>query len=196
MSQETEEASREMPHDAVATRLEKISKLLEEMVDDNTAVVAELKRLNHAQQGLGSDVERELSALRREFAGALTYRALKDLCTELVDPLTAMEGMLERADFADPETIAGHVRSLSVTLRAVLGRMGAEKVTVAIGEELYDPNRHRCVGVVTPDSSPFPDAAPRTVVRVVQDGYSLDRRPLTPPAVEIQASKPRQASTE
>jgi molecular chaperone GrpE (heat shock protein) len=185
-----------MPEDALGSRLEQITKLLEEMVDDNTIVVAELKRLSHAQQSLSSNVERDLSVLRRELAGMLTYHALKDLCTELIGPLAAMEAMLERADFADPETIAGHIRSLSVTLRAVLARMGAEKVTIAVGEELYDPNRHRCVGVVTPDSSPFPDAAPHTVVRVIEDGYLLDRRPLSVPAVEIQASRTNHAAEE
>ena len=181
--------SQETPVDAVDARIERIGKLLEEIVDDNTAVVAELNRLHHTQHNLGSDLERGLAELRRELAGALTYRALKDLCTELIGPLAAMEGMLERADFTDPDVVAGHLRSLSVTLRGVLGRMGADRVTVAVGEELYDPNRHRCVGVVAPNSSPFPDAAPHTIVRVVQDGYRLDRRPLTPPAVEIQASR-------
>lgn len=197
MSQPTgQEASLQMPKDVVDARLEQVTKLLEEIVDDNTVVVAELKRLNHALQGMGSDVERELSALRGELAGALAYRALKDLCTELTGPLTAMEQMLERADFADPERTAGHIRSLSVTLHAVLARMGAEKVTIAVGEELYDPHRHRCVGVVTPDRSPFPDAAPHTVVRVIQDGYALGLRPLTAPAVEIQASQTNHASVE
>jgi molecular chaperone GrpE (heat shock protein) len=191
-----EDANLQMPKDAVDVRLGQVTKLLEEMVDDNTVVVAELKRLNHALQEVGSDVERDLSALRAELAGALAYRALKDLCTELIGPLTAMEQMLERADFADPETTAGHIRGLSVTLRAVLARMGAEKVTIAVGEELYDPHRHRCVGVVTPGSSPFPDAAPHTVVRVLQDGYSLSRRPLTAPAVEIQASRTNHATDE
>jgi molecular chaperone GrpE (heat shock protein) len=191
-----EEASLQMPKDAVDARLGQVTKLLEEMVDDNTIVVAELQRLNHAVQDVGSDVERDLSALRAELAGALAYRALKDLCTEVIGPLTAMEQMLERADFANPETTAGHIRSLSATLRSVLARMGAEKVTIAVGEELYDPHRHRCVGVVTPDSSPFPDAPPHTVVRVLQDGYSLGRRPLTAPTVEIQASQTKHATDE
>lgn len=175
-------------------RLEQITKLLEEMVEDNTAVVADLKQVRVAQQGFGADLERGLSEIQRELAGALAYRALKDLCVELIGPLTAMEQMLERADFGDPAAIAGHVQSLSVTLRGVLGRMGAEKVTIAVGEELYDPNRHRCVGVVAPDQSPFPHAAPHTVVRVVQDGYRLDRRPLTPPAVEIQSGQANQTA--
>jgi molecular chaperone GrpE (heat shock protein) len=192
--QDGEEASRQMPKEGADARLEQIAKLLEELVDDNTVVVAEFKKLNHAVREVGSDFERDLSALRGDLADALTYRALKDFCTELIGPLAAMERMLERADFTDPEMIAGHIRSLSVTLRAVLSRMGAEQVTIAVGEELYDPSRHRCVGVVTPDSSPFPDAAPHTVVRVVQDGYMLGRRPLIAPSVEIQSSRTMRAT--
>lgn len=189
-----EQTRQELARETLDARLEQITKLLEEMVEDNMAVVAVLKQVQVAQEASGSELERGFADLRRELAGALAYRALKDLCVELIGPLTAMEEMLERADFTDPATIAGHVRSLSVTLRGVLGRMGAEKVTIAVGEELYDPNRHRCVGVIAPDRSPFPNAAPHTVVRVVQDGYLLDRRPLTTPAVEIQSGQANQTT--
>jgi molecular chaperone GrpE (heat shock protein) len=175
--------------DVTSERLDQISKLLEEVVDDNTAVVASMNRLSQVQESLGSDVAREISALRTELTGALNYRTLKDLCTELIGPLAAMEAMLDVADFSDTEAIAGHVRSLSVTLRGVLDRMGAEKVVIALGDDLFDPNRHRCVGVLDPEDSPFPVAAPRTVVRVVEDGYLLDHRLLTPATVEIQAGR-------
>jgi molecular chaperone GrpE (heat shock protein) len=196
MTQEpTAEADRELDRATADGPLAALGKLVEEIVDDNMAVVATLTRLDQAQQGLATDVAQGFAALRKDLAGALTYRALKDLCIELVGPLTAMEAMLARADFADPAAVAQHVRSLSLTLRGVLARMGAERVTVAVGEELYDPNRHRCVGVVDPADSPFPDAAPHTVVRVVEDGYVLDRRPLNPPTVEIQASRAAPAAS-
>jgi molecular chaperone GrpE (heat shock protein) len=171
-------------------RLEQVAKLLEEIVDDNTAIVGELKRLERTQQVVGADIERSVSLLRDDLTGGLAYRALKDLCSELIGPLAAAEAMLERADFADPDIVAGHVRSICVTLRGVLRRMGAEKMHVVVGQDRYDPQRHQCVGIVDPERSPFPEAAPHTVVRVVEDGYILDRRPLTPVRVEIQASRP------
>ena len=162
-----------------AARHEQVVKLLEEIADDNTSVAAILQRIGHAQEGLAADTARELSALRADLAGAIAFRAVKDLCTELIGPLTAMEAMLDRADFSDPVAVSGHVRSLSLTLRGVLRRVGAEKVP--------DPTRHRCVAVRDAADSPFPLAAPGTVVRVVEDGYLLNQRPLTPVTVEIQA---------
>jgi molecular chaperone GrpE (heat shock protein) len=171
-------------------RLEQISKLLEEVVDDNTAVVASMNQLAQSQQAMAADLSREVAALRGEVAGGLAYRTLKDLVIELTSPLAAMEAMIAAADFTDPAAVATHVRSLTATLRAVLGRMGATPIVVDVGAEVFDPVWHRCVGVLDPDESPFPGAAPRTVVRVVEEGYVLDGRLLTPATVEIQASRP------
>jgi molecular chaperone GrpE len=177
----------------LGARVRDIRDLLEEVAEDNTAVVARLDRFALQQAEQAGDALREVSALRADLGGALQYRALRDLCTELVEPLAAIDGMLAHADFTDPVATAGHVRSLSVTLTGVLARMGAHKVPVDVGAELFDPARHRCVGVVAPADSPFPDASPRTVVRVLQDGYLLHERPLTPVSVEIQAGHPAAA---
>jgi len=171
----------------ILEELDQANKTLEEIAHDNMAVTARLGSLERAQEGVGADVVREIGALRRDLAGALAHRALKDLCTELIGPLGAMEAMIARADFSDQDAVAGHVRSLALTLRGVLGRMGVEQVTVKVGER-YDPNRHRCVAVHSPATSPLPDAPPHTVVRVIEDGYALERRPLIPPTVEIQGS--------
>jgi molecular chaperone GrpE (heat shock protein) len=178
------------PNHDLTERLDEIHNLLEEVVEDNTALVTRLDRFGHEQAGQVGDALREIAALRAEMGQTLAFRALRDLCTELIGPLGAIDAMLERADFSDPEATAGHVRSLSLTLSGVLARMGAEKVPIDVGAELFDPERHRCVGTVTPADSPFPNAAPRTVVRVVSDGYLLHERPLTPATVEIQAERP------
>jgi molecular chaperone GrpE (heat shock protein) len=178
-----------MTDDRLAGRLDDIGRQLEEIVDDNTAFVAELRRLDRAQQDTAAGMERAVAALREDIEAALTFRALKDLCTELIGPLSAMEAMLDADAFTDPAVVAGHVRGLSATLRGVLGRMGAEPVPIVLGEDLYDPDRHRCVGVVEPERSPFPLARPRTVVRVIEKGYVLHRRALAPAQVEIQADR-------
>ncbi|MGD9528342.1 MAG: nucleotide exchange factor GrpE [Dehalococcoidia bacterium] len=172
--------------EATAERLDRIGVLLEEVADDNITVVASMNRLSQAQEALASDLVRELRALREDLSEGLAYRALKDLCTELIGPLAAMDAMLERADFADPSAVSGHVHSLSVTLRAVLTRMGARRMSIVNGETPFNPNLHRCVRRVAPARSPFPDAAPRTVVRVVADGYLLDERILVAATVEVQ----------
>src|SRR6185503_5196359 len=97
-------------------RLESMTKLLEELAEDNTAMVGSISNVIKGQETLRSDLFREIDLLRNDFAGALTYRVLKDLCRELVMPLAAMEAMLEQADFADGKTIRGHVDSLVITL--------------------------------------------------------------------------------
>jgi len=170
-------------------RLENMATLLNEIVEDNTALVGSLNRVVATQETLRSDLVREMGLLRDDFASTLAFRALKDLCVELISPLAAMEAMLQQADFADPQVIRGHVESLVITMHSVLSRMGAEKISIAPGEELFDPSRHRCVRILAPEASPFPSAPPRTIVRIVEDGYTLAGRMLSPAKVEVQAEK-------
>ncbi|GAA3275115.1 nucleotide exchange factor GrpE [Dactylosporangium vinaceum] len=161
-------------------RLEQISALLEEVVEGNTALVSDVR-------GMGA----ELSALRGDLDAGAGFRARQDLCRELVGPLGAIEAMVDRADLGDTAVVAGHLRGLAATLRGVMTRMGAEPVPVVPGADRFDPAVHRCVEVVAPADSPFPAAPPHTVVRVVEDGYTLDRRQILPVQVAIQAATTR-----
>jgi molecular chaperone GrpE (heat shock protein) len=170
-------------------RLKNVSELLEEIAEDNTTIAGSINRVLETQEALRVNLAQEMGLLREEFAGALAYRVLKDLCGELIPPLTAMERMIEEADFSDPQTIRGHVNGLVITMRNVLNRMGAEKISIAPGEAFFDPNAHRCVRLLTPEESPFPSAPPRTIVRIVEDGYTLAGRLLAPAQVEVQAEK-------
>ena len=167
--------------------MEKMSIVLEEIAEDNTVMVGSLNRVVEGQESLRVEILRELETLREEFLGSLSYRALKDLCGELIGPLAAMEAILERGDFSDGAAMRGHVDSLVITLQSVLSRMGAEKISIAPGEAVFDPNYHRCVRLLAPSASPFPSAPPRTVVRVVEDGYTLGGKILSPAHVEVQA---------
>jgi molecular chaperone GrpE (heat shock protein) len=176
-----------MTEHASEQQLEKMSSLLEEIAEDNTVMVGSLNRVLEAQESLRVDLLRETETLREEFLGSLSYRALKDLCGELIPPLAAMETMLDRGNFTDAAAMRGHVGSLIITLQSVLSRMGAEKILVAPGEAIFDPNYHRCVRLLTPSESPFPSAPPRTVVRVLEDGYMLGGKILSPAHVEVQA---------
>ena len=176
-------------------RLDKMAELLEEIAEDNTAVVSALNRSMESHESLRADLVREVRVLREELGGALAYRTLKDICVELIPPLAAMEAMLDNADFADAKATRSHVDSLAITLRSVLSRMGAERISVSPGEELFDPNRHLCVQLRAPEDSPFPSAPPRTIVRVVEDGYTLAGRLLSPTKVEVQAESSVNASS-
>lgn len=163
--------------DGAAKRLDEIGQQLEELAEGNTALVAELRRLERGQR-----------ELRQEMEASIAYAALRDLCMALTGPLTALEAAGE-ADLTDPAVAAGHLRGVALTMRGVLTRLGAEVVPVVAGRDPFDPARHRCVGVVSPERSPFPDAPPHTVVRIVEDGYMLRSRSLTPAQVEIQAGQ-------
>src|SRR3712207_4178525 len=114
-------------------RLDQIHTLLEEMVEDNTTLVARLDQFGYQQAGQAGDALREIAALRSDLSGQLAFRALRDLATELIGPLSAIDAMLDLGDFSDPVATAGHVRSLSLTLSGVLARMGAEKVPIDVG---------------------------------------------------------------
>jgi molecular chaperone GrpE (heat shock protein) len=183
-----------MTEDQIGPRLDAIGRQLEEIADDNTTFVTELRRVDRTSQDAAAAVGRAVDLLRQDLETAIAYQALRDLCIELIDPLAAMETMLAEADFTDPRLVAGHVRGLTATLRGVLTRAGAEVVRITVGEDTFDPERHRCVGVVDPHDSPFPFARPHTVVRVLEQGYELRKRPLRPAQVEIQAGPP--ATTE
>jgi molecular chaperone GrpE (heat shock protein) len=97
--------------------------------------------------------------------------------------------MLKEDDFSDPTVVRGHVGALAETIRNVIHRMGAEEIAVSAGEDFFNPERHFCLRLVSPDESPFPSAAPRTVVRVVENGYLLGGRILAPARVEVQSER-------
>lgn len=164
--------------DSAAKRLDEIGLQLEELAEGNTALLAEVRRLERGQR-----------ELRQELETSIGYAALRDLCLALTGPLAALEAAGE-ADLTDPAVAAGHLRGVALTMRGVLTRLGAEVVPVVTGRDAFDPVWHHCVGVVSAERSPFPHAPPHTVVRVVEDGYMLRNRKLTPAQVEIQAAPP------
>lgn len=170
-------------------KLTKITELIEEVAEDNATAISSLNDIKNSQNQMRSDFIRQLDNLREDFQSNLVYQSLKDICRELVMPLNVIEQMIEVSDFSDTEVIRGHVSSLAITLQSVLARMGVEKISITPGKEIFDQTKHFCVNVVEPTNSPFPDAAPQTIVRVLEDGYILADRVLSPARVEIQTSQ-------
>lgn len=170
-------------------QLQEMTELLEEIVQDNTAMVGNFNRVLENQEGLRSDVFREFGLLRQEIVGSLRYQALKDICREISAPLAAMETMLDQADFADAKTIRDHVNSLVVTLQNLLSQMGVEKIPIIPGNDLFDPNYHKCISLRTPSESPFPDAPKNTIVRILEDGYMLSGYLMSAAKVEVQSEQ-------
>ncbi|MCP4263680.1 MAG: nucleotide exchange factor GrpE [Planctomycetes bacterium] len=175
-------------------RLENIAKLVNEIAEDNTSLVGVINRVLEGHSALRIDLIREIGRLREDLAGVFTYHTLKDICNELIPLIAAMEAMLHQADFTDTRAIRGHVESLVITLYSVLSRMGAEKITISPGEDVFDAKRHQCIRLLTPEESPFPRVPPRTVVRIVEDGYTFADRILLPARVEVQAEEPNNCS--
>jgi molecular chaperone GrpE (heat shock protein) len=163
--------------------------LMNELADDNASLAGMVNRVLEGQASARTEMVRELDTLREDITGAIAYRALKDLCRELSTPLAALQTMLEEDDFSDQAVVRGHVSALAETIRSVMHRMGAEEIAVNAGEDLFNPERHFCLRLVSPDESPFPSAAPRTVVRVVESGYLLGGRMLAPARVEVQSER-------
>lgn len=176
--------------------LTKITELLEEVAEDNATAILSLNDIKSGQSQMRSDFVRQLDQLRDDFQSNLVYQSLKDVCRELVMPLNIIEQIIESSDFSDPDVIRGHVSSLAITLQSVLARMGVEKISITPGTERFDQTNHFCVSVVQPVDSPFPDAEPQTIVRVLEDGYMLAGKVLTPARVEIQAGQNLDYSTE
>ena len=168
---------------------DELLELMEELADDNASLSGMLNRLLEAQAATRTQLAREIDGLRQDLAGAVSYRALKDLCRELSTPLGALQSMLRDGDFSDTEVVRGHVSALAETIRSVLLRMGAEEISVSLGEDLFNPERHFCMRLVSPQESPFPSAPARTVVRVVETGYFLGGRLLAPARVEVQSER-------
>jgi molecular chaperone GrpE len=168
-------------------RIERLTGLLEEMVQDNTSLFDVLNRIKSEQEQARAIILQELNQLRAEFAGATSFRALRELCRELVPNITTLRTMLDHNDLSEPAVIRGHLESLMITLESVMERMGAQKIPVDPGVDPFDPARHLCVNLVQPASSPFPDAPARTVVRLLENGYAVGDKVITPAIVEVQA---------
>lgn len=168
-------------------QLSELTALTKEIVEDNLNLAAALGRLRDGQEQVRSDLLHEVGLLRDEFAGATSFRALRELCRELGPLLTAIDALLASPEPVEQRVLLDHVASLSVALHRLLERLGAEQIPVDIGNEPFDPSRHQCVALVQPGNSPFPQAAPRSIVRVLEHGYLAGGKVITPAKVEVQA---------
>ncbi len=168
-------------------QLQELSKLIEEIVEDNMSLAETLGRLRDGQDQLRADLVREIGSLREEFKGAVSFRVLRELCREMAPTIAATEALLAQDNLDDPDLLKSHVSSISLTLTSILQRLGADKIPVNLGEEQFDPSRHLCVRLVKPEESPFPNAMPRRFVRIVEDGYMVADKIITPVKVDVQA---------
>jgi molecular chaperone GrpE len=150
--------------------------------------VAELKdRLLRAM----ADTENLRRRAEREKAEATLYAAsnfARDLLSVADNMARALEAMPEKARERADEATRSLLAGIDLTYRElmqVFERYNIRRVE-PLGER-FDPNFHQAMFEV-----PDPEAAPGTVVQVVQPGYRIGERVLRPALVGVAKAAPRQ----
>jgi molecular chaperone GrpE (heat shock protein) len=170
-----------------ANLIRDVKHTVDEVAEDNIAVVDAVRRAGESQEAFRATLLQEMDKLRTAFAGELTFHALRNCCRELAPVVSALERMLQGADFNDPENTRQHVASFAESMEGVLRRMGIERIAVRPGIDLFDGRIHECVRACTAAESPLPEAPPKTIVRVDEHGYMVQGRLAIPARVWVQS---------
>ena len=133
-----------------------------------------------------AEVENTRRRAERSAAEAREYGVF-DFAAELLSVADNLQRAVASAEGRTDQTPAESalldgVRATERQLLATLGRFGVSRIE-ALGAS-FDPNLHEAMAEVDDDSS-----SPRTVVRVLEDGYRIHDRLLRPARVII--AKPR-----
>jgi molecular chaperone GrpE (heat shock protein) len=172
--------------EAIAKKVPAIHRAVEEVAEDNVALLQAVKRSAESQETTRGMLLQEIGQLRGDIASELVANSLRAFCREFSPVLNALEGMLAEADFSDPQTTRQHVESLAATVQGALLRLGIERLSIAVGTDLFDSHVHDCVRVCTASDSPLPEAPSRTIVRIQEPGYSVHGRLAMPAKVWVQ----------
>jgi molecular chaperone GrpE (heat shock protein) len=172
--------------DGLVRAVPAIRHAVEEVAEDNVALMQTLTRAVEGQDALRGVLLQEIRQLRSDVGDEIAAQLLKGYCRELSPVLNALEAMLGMADFSDGATIRQHVESVASTLQAALGRMGIERIPIAVGTDLFNENVHDCVRACGTSDSPLPEAASRIIVRVQEPGYRVRGRIAVPAKVWVQ----------
>jgi molecular chaperone GrpE (heat shock protein) len=159
---------------------------VEEVAEDNIALMQTVRRTADSQDALRALLLQEIGQLRSDLTGELAANALRNCCRELSPVLNALEGMLAGGDFSGAATTRQHVESLAMTMSAAFSRLGIERIVIVPGTDLFDSRIHDCVRVCSSSDSPIPAAPSRTIVRVIEAGYMVRGRLAMPAKVWVQ----------
>ena len=109
---------------------------------------------------------------------------------EVVDNLRrAIEASAAQPDKAEPAALTGGVVATDQLLAKILRRFGVEPIDALNAP--FDPAKHEAVMEVDAAGKP-----PRSVVQVLEDGYTLHDRLLRPARVAVTKSQPSPQATE
>ncbi len=161
---------------------------VEELTEDNVHILDAITRL-HKEQGLTrSTFLQEIGKLRDAISDELALLTLRNICMELTPLLNVLERMLQSADLQDADKTRDHLFSFSQAFERALQRTGIDRLPVVAGKDLFNPHFHDCVKVCKPEESPFPEAPPKTIVFIEENGYTLRGRLALPARVWVQES--------
>jgi molecular chaperone GrpE len=133
-----------------------------------------------------AEVENTRRRAERSVADAREY-AISDFAAELLSVVDSLQRAIASTEDrtnqtpADAELLDG-VRATQRQLLATLGRFGVKRIDALAAS--FDPNLHEAMAEVEDNSGP-----PRSVVRVLEDGYRIRDRLLRPARVVV--AKPR-----
>jgi molecular chaperone GrpE len=134
-----------------------------------------------------ADAENTRRRAERSAADARQY-AISDFATELLPVVDNLQRALAAADDQPQKTpgedaLLGGVRATQRLLTAILDRFGVRKID-ALGAP-FDPMQHEAMTEVDDESGP-----PRSVVGVLEDGYTIHDRLLRPARVIVSKARP------
>jgi molecular chaperone GrpE len=164
-----------MPHSVV-------DEVIAQEAVDAATLMAENASLRDRLLRALADAENTRRRAERAAVEAQQY-AISDFARELLAVADNLQRTIAAADRHTPETVEDAaliegVRATERILEHTLGRFGVRKID-ALGAR-FDPTLHEAVMEVDDPSQP-----PGTVVRVVEDGYTIHDRLLRPARVFV-----------
>jgi molecular chaperone GrpE len=135
-----------------------------------------------------ADAENTRRRAERSAADARQY-AISDFAAELLPVVDNLQRALVAADDQPQKTpgedaLLGGVRATQRLLTAILDRFGVRKID-ALGAP-FDPMQHEAMTEVDDESRP-----PRSVVGILEDGYTIHDRLLRPARVIVTKPRPQ-----
>jgi len=145
-------------------------------INDYKLLIADFE---NARRRLAQDADRQ-----RKYAQ-------EPLARDILAALDNLDRAVEAAKAAgDAGPLVQGVSATASMFLEILKRHGVTRMDVGPGSE-FDPNRHEAVS-----QQPTNDHRPGTVVRVLQNGFTLHDRVLRPAAVVVASEPPAGGNTE
>ena len=180
MPDTTSSAPQEAPADAVQTNTD--SRSLDDLLAE---AQAKLEEQRQAWLRALADADNARKRAQADVAQARKF-AVERFVEDLLPVIDSLEAALANGS-ANADALRDGVELTLKLLHSALERANVTEVAPAAGER-FDPNRHQAMAAVEAD------AAPNTIVALMQKGYGLNDRVVRPALVTV--AKAREAVAE